>query len=357
MNSKKNMHTIKKQIILFSLLLFFVLTKAQVPASDMIALTAGSFTMGNSTFTRESPARSVNVSAFYISKNTVTNAQFAQFVNQYGSVTVRNGEFVDKPLFKEDSWGIVNINGTWTAATGFELYPMIKVTWYGAVEFCKWNGGRLPNEAEWEYAAKGGASSQAYTFSGSNTATTVAWYADNSGHTNKAVGTRTANSLGLYDMSGNVYQWCSDWFGRYGDFGTSGELNPQGPQSGVSKVIRGGYRSIGSGDLHLTNRESVSPDETYNFVGFRLVKDSLSTGLSRVNDNIRVYPNPASDKLILSAVDPNAKVEIIDSKGRILYKATVQNTNILLKGYTSGLYIVKITDSNTEIFKKIIVKN
>ena len=158
-------------------------------------------------------------------------------------------------------------------------------------------------------------------------------------------------------MSGNVYQWCSDWFGRYGDFGTSGELNPQGPQSGVSKVIRGGYRSIGSGDLHLTNRESVSPDETYNFVGFRLVKDSLSTGLSRVNDNIRVYPNPASDKLILSAVDPNAKVEIIDSKGRILYKATVQNTNILLKGYTSGLYIVKITDSNTEIFKKIIVKN
>ena len=334
----------------------FVANGQIVSNTDFVTVSAGSFSMGNSSFVRESPARTVNVSTFYMDKFAVTNAQFAQFVNEYGSQTVVNGENAGKAMFVTDSWGIVNNAGTWVATTGYEQFPAVKVTWYGANEFCKYVGGRLPTEAEWEYAAKGGSSQQAYTFSGSSTAATVAWFYDNSGHLNKAVATKTANSIGLFDMSGNVYQWCSDRFGRYGDFGASGDLNPQGPQTGVSRVIRGGYRSIGSGDLHLTNRESISPDESYNFVGFRVVKDILTLVENPLNESIQIYPNPVSENLTISGANPNAKVEIIDCNGKILYNATAQNKNILLKGYASGLYVVKILDGNNEINKKLIIR-
>jgi len=347
----------KKYILIVSLICGAIVANGQIISnSDFVNVTAGSFSMGNSSYTRESPARTVNVSTFYIDKYTVTNEQFARFLNEYGSQTVLTGENAGKILFVPDSWGIINNNGTWTAAAGYEQFPAIKVTWYGASEFCKHEGGRLPTEAEWEYAAKGGSSQQSYTFSGSSTATTVAWYYDNSGHTNKTVGTKTANSLGLYDMSGNVYQWCADWFGRYGDFGVTGDLNPQGPQTGISKVIRGGYRSVGSGDLHLTDRESLSPDETYNFIGFRVVKDVLTSQVSPLNDKIKIFPNPARDIVQISTSYEIDKVEIANVDGKILYSSSVQNKSISLKGYSDGVYIIKVSSGKDEIIRKIIVK-
>ena len=344
-----------KYIIIISLIFSFTKASAQVPNTDMIQVLGGSYTMGNATYARESATRLVTISNFYMNKNTVTNAQFATFLNQYASATVKSGEFVGKPLFKEDTWGVINVSGTWTAAAGYESFPMIKVTWYGATEYCKWNDGRLPTEAEWEYAAKGGASSQAYTYSGSSTATAVAWFYDNSGNTNKAVGTKTANTLGLYDMSGNVYQWCSDWFGRYSDFGKAGDINPTGPSEGASKVIRGGYRSLGSGDLHLTNRESISPNESLNFVGFRLVKNNLPTGLSSVNETINIFPNPASSSINISSTEAIDKVQIIDSNGRMLYNAETPSNNIALTNYSNGLYILKVISGTKETIKKIVV--
>jgi formylglycine-generating enzyme required for sulfatase activity len=347
----------KKYIIVISLLIFFKVANAQVENTDMVEVAAGSFSMGNASYPRESGTRTVNLSKFYISKNTITNAQFAQFVNQYASQTVKDGEYAGKPLFVADSWGIVNNNGTWAAAAGYELFPAIKVTWYGAGEFCKWSGGRLPTEAEWEYAAKGGPAIKAFTYSGSSTAATVAWFYDNSGQTNKAVGAKTPNSLGICDMSGNVYQWCSDWFGRYNDFGKSGDVDPKGPQDGVSRVIRGGYRSIGSADLHLTHRESISPDECYNFVGFRLVKDNLFTGLPIVNSQISIYPNPAFNNISINSDDEIRTVEIIDSEGRLLYKSLAPDKNISIAGYATGIYVVKVTSGANELIQKVLIKN
>jgi|GEM_PF-2018880 len=352
-----NKNIIIKNILIISLLLFIPGLKAQVANEDMIEVKTGSFTMGNSLYARESVIRTVNISPFFMSKNVITNAQFAQFLNEYDSQTVKDGEFTGKSLFTSDTWGIVASNGVWVAATGYGSFPAIKVSWYGASEFCKWYGGRLPTEAEWEYAAKGGPSSLGYTFSGSNTASTVAWFYDNSGNTNKAVGSKTANSLGIFDMSGNVYQWCSDWFGRYDEFGKSGDLDPKGPQDGTSKVIRGGYRSIGSADLHLTNRESISPDESYNFVGFRLVKNNLSTGLSSVTDLVSVFPNPATNSITINSMESVSKVEIIDSEGRMLYKSLTPDKRISVSGYANGLYILKITAGSNEIIKKIVIKN
>jgi len=284
----------------------------------------------------------------------MTNTQFAAFLNAYGSDTVKEGEFIGKPMFLEDSWGVIKENGLWKPAAGFESFPVIKVTWYGADAFCKAAGGRLHTEAEWEYAAKGGPSQQVYTFSGSSTASTVAWFYDNSNNRNSAVGLKTANTIGLFDMSGNVYQWCSDWFGRYSDFGITGESNPKGPASGVSKVIRGGYRSLGSGDLHLSNRESLSPAESYNFVGFRLAMDLLPTDAASIQEErLVVYPNPANDFIRLKGFEVVTKIDMIDLQGKVLFQSTKPTEEIALQSFPNGTYLLRLTTSANIIFRKI----
>lgn len=346
----------KKYIYNIILLFAVVCVSAQVTESDMIEVEGGNFTMGNSSYSRESPTRNVTVSTFYMSKNVITNAQFAEFLNAYESQTVKHNEFAGKLMFKEDSWGIINNNGAWQAATGFEQHPAINVTWYGADAYCKWAGGRLPTEAEWEYAAKGGVNKNVFVYSGSSTASTVAWYYNNSGQTNKQVGTKTPNTLGLYDMSGNVYEWCSDWFGHYDDIRAS-TINPEGPDSGVSKVIRGGYRSNGVTDLHLTHRESISPDESYNFVGFRLVKNTL-TAVNQVIEKPNVlFPNPANQFVRIQSENEIKNLKIINSEGKMIYNDTIEDKTFSVSNIPNGIYLVLLmNNSNKTIKQKLVVE-
>lgn len=340
-------------------MLFFLMTQlALVCGQDVVEVRTGSFTMGNVSFSREIPIRSVIVSRFYLSKQVITNTQFADFLNAYGSDTIKEGEFVGQILFKEDSWGVIKESGRWKPSLGYESHPAIHVTWYGAHAYCKTAGGRLPTEAEWEYAAKGGASQQAFTFSGSNTATNVAWFSDNSNHLNSAVGKKTANTLGLFDMSGNVYQWCSDWFGRYGDFGVTGESNPKGPSTGASKVIRGGYRSLGSGDLHLSNRESLSPAESYNFVGFRLAMDHLPTQVASNKDNVfAFYPNPARDFIHLKEREQVHSLEIMDLQGNAVIRLMQPSEIISIQHIPEGSYLLKAITTTEILVRKLLVKH
>ena len=126
---------------------------------------------------------------------------------------------------------------------------------------------RLPTEAEWEFAARGGNKSQHFKYSGSNSIDRVAWYDRNSDGETHPVGKKDANELGLYDMSGNVWEWCEDW---YGDYSSSPQTNPKGPNDGSYRVNRGGSWNFSAGDCRVSGRGSNTPGDRYGSLGFRL---------------------------------------------------------------------------------------
>lgn len=163
--------------------------------------------------------------------------------------------------------------------TDYSQHPVEQVSWDDCQAFItalnelcagQLNGKQfsLPTEAQWEYAARGGNQSHDYKYSGSNTLGNVAWYYSNSGSTTHAVGTMTPNELGLYDMSGNVDEWCSDWYGSYG---SSAQTDPTGPASGSDRVHRGGsWSSIFAGYCRVSDRNYGNPDGRSCCLGLRL---------------------------------------------------------------------------------------
>ena len=152
--------------------------------------------------------------------------------------------------------------------------PVEKVSWDDCQEFVKklnqltGKNFRLPTEAEWEYAARGGNKSKGYKYSGSNTIDDVAWYTSNSGSKTHDVKTKQANELGIYDMSGNVWEWCQDWYGSYN---SGSQTNPTGPSSGSSRVCRGGSWFNGARYCRVSNRNCYFPDGSFSYLGLRLV--------------------------------------------------------------------------------------
>ena len=131
---------------------------------------------------------------------------------------------------------------------------------------------RLPTEAEWEFAARGGNYSRHYKYSGSNYISDVAWYDGNSGNRTHPVGTKQANELDLYDMSGNVWEWCSDWYGSYSSYSQN---DPTGPNSGSNRVGRGGSWYGSAWFCRWSNRGDITPGSRYDGLGLRLVLSQL----------------------------------------------------------------------------------
>ena len=190
------------------------------------------------------------------------------------SVTLTNDYYIGKYEVTQALWKVVMGNNP-SSSKGDNL-PVEKVSWDDCQEFLsKLNSitgknFRLPTEAEWEYAARGGNKSRGYKYSGSNNLSNVAWYNKNSDHKTHAVGTKNPNELGIYDMSGNVYEWCQD---RYGSYSSSSQTNPTGATSGSGRVIRGG--SSGSYSTNWWNRLASRLDRSPGYrsydLGFRLV--------------------------------------------------------------------------------------
>ncbi|CAN0540671.1 unnamed protein product, partial [Scytosiphon promiscuus] len=168
---------------------------------------------------------------------------YAAFLNAYAREKEKSGEYAWEIMIYEDNWSIQQSEEGWQSAKGFENHPVISVTWYGAIEYTKWlseqtkQSYRLPTEAEWEYAARGGKESKDYMYAGSNSIDKVGWYSSNSNDETHPVGQKIGNELGIYDMSGNVWEWCNDWYGEYSK-DKEPQKNPTGVVSGYYRVMR-----------------------------------------------------------------------------------------------------------------------
>ena len=159
--------------------------------------------------------------------------------------------------------------------TGDRL-PVEKISWNDCQNFIsklnQLSGKtfRLPTEAEWEYAARGGNKSNGYIYSGSNNLDDVAWYVSNSNYTTHEVATKAPNELGIYDMSGNVYEWCQDWYGE--DYYSKSVVNnPTGPTTSNSRVLRGGSWAEKDTNCRVAYRYDYAPTDNYFYLGLRLV--------------------------------------------------------------------------------------
>ncbi len=229
---------------------------------DMILVEGGTFTMGATseqgsvTGSDEKPAHQVTLSDYYIGETEVTQALWQAVM---GTTVSQQRDKADK------SWPLRGVGND---------YPMYYISWNECQDFIgKLNSltgrtFRLPTEAEWEYAARGGNQSKGYNYSGSNKIKDVALYDGNSKDKTHAVKTKSSNELGLYDMSGNVYEWCSDWYGSYS---SSSQTNPTGPSSGSLRVLRGGSWGGSAWYCRVSYRHDLSPDRRSNYFGLRLV--------------------------------------------------------------------------------------
>ena len=187
-------------------------------------------------------------------------------------VTLTNNYYIGKYEVTQALWQAV-MGSNPSHFKGDDL-PVEQVSWNDCQDFIsKLNAMtgkrfRLPSEAEWEYAARGGKKSRGYQYSGSNTLGDVAWYEGNSGSKTHAVGTKQPNELGIYDMTGNVYEWCQDWYGSYS---SSPQTNPIGAVSGSSRVDRGGSWFFTAKHCRSSYRFNLTPGYRLNFLGLRLV--------------------------------------------------------------------------------------
>lgn len=218
----------------------------------MILVEGREFTMGSSEQSSYGLSHQVKLSDYYISETEVTNALW-QAVK--GSLPYSDHSEADKPTLP-----VSEVN--WNMVTGEFIPTLNQLT---GKTF------RLPTEAEWEYAALGGKNTTGTKYAGSNTLDDVAWYLGNSGKQKKAVKGKDPNQLGLYDMSGNIWEWCSDWYDYYYGFQIVNQsvvvpllqTNPKGPDTGTNKIVRGG--SIESDEMwgyspcHVKYRNSIKP--------------------------------------------------------------------------------------------------
>ena len=220
---------------------------------EMVLIPSGTYTMGCSASSSygcgsdESPTHQVTLTnAFYLSRTEVTQAQW-----------------------------VAKMGSNPSAFTGETSRPVEQVSWNDIQPFCTATGMRLPTEAEWEYAYRAGTTTAFHGMPGylngtndDNQLGTIAWSSSNSGNQTRPVAGKAANGFGLYDMSGNVWEWCQDWYGTYA---SGAQTNPTGPGSGSYRVLRGGDWDVDSGVCRVSYRDASTPDSRF-IIGFRVAR-------------------------------------------------------------------------------------
>lgn len=249
---------------------------------EMVKVESGTFNLGASKKDQqaekdEKPALKVTVKQFYMSKFEVTVWEWKEYVKATG------GQM--PPMQK---WG-------WN-----DDFPITNVTWEQAIEFCNWlstkngltpvyakrgpsyvcnfdaNGFRLPTVAEWEFAAHGGKKSKGYKYAGASDLELISWNVENSEARPHAYGSKYQNELGLFDMSGNVWEWCWDFYDENHNKGVKNGMvsdpNATGPRRGEKRIVKGGSWDSKQSFLRISNKVATLPGKTYEFYGFRLVQ-------------------------------------------------------------------------------------
>ncbi len=310
---------LKKLLLISIVCAFFILSAGLLPVftqevpSGMLLIPGGKFEMGDES---DGPIHTVEVSSFYMNIYELTSEDYCVFLNSMGNQT----ESIDsegnplkwiyteedvKEALKEAGLPDADIEkslkyygitggpdaGTFKVKSGYENCPVVMVTWYGAVAYCNWlseneglqkcygekgdrgkvnieaNGYRLPTEAEWEYACRADSTTAYYW--GKEMNGDYCWYNKNSGEIYHPAGEKKPNNFGLHDMSGNVWEWCGDWYGNY----SSGDLNnPVGPDTGSYRVLRCGGFYNNPEHCRSASRYYFDPDSCDSALGFRLVR-------------------------------------------------------------------------------------
>lgn len=226
---------------------------------EMITIIGGSFSMGSElegVDEDEKPKHEITLSSYSIGKYEVTVKQYREFCDA-----------TDHPMPEIPAWGWI------------DDYPIVNVTWYDAVEYCEWisqktgNNYHLPTEAQWEFAAKGATKSKDYVYSGSKKLNEVGWFAENTNLEGpRIVGTKKSSEIDTYDMSGNVAEWCYDFYDS-DYYSISPVINPKGPNLGTHRIVRGGSWKEEAWRCRSSFRYVNTEIIWYNFIGFRLALD------------------------------------------------------------------------------------
>lgn len=301
----------------------------------MVLVEGGNFMMGASdndedAYYNEKPAHEVTLSSYSIGETEVTQALWLAVM---GSNPSRFTGDLTRPVECV----------SWNDCQAF----IIQLNQLTGKSF------RLPTEAEWEFAARGGNESQGCLYSGSDDISEVAWYRGNSSSKTHPVATKAPNELGLYDMSGNVFEWCSDWYGSYTD--TDVQTNPQGPSSGSTRMSRSGSWDTTADYCRVSFRLSRSPASLNHSLGLRLALDQDNSAKFRL-----------SDAVVILLVGDSVTVEILNGSGHYMTSGAesvascaIDGNSLTVTGVAAGTKTVCITDTSTgaTILLNVIVRN
>ena len=235
-----------------------------VDGAEMRYVPAGEFTMGN-----DDTLYTLFVEGFYIQAYEVTNRQYAQFLNANGNQSQAGSPWLNS---EDREVRIHQVDGVWQADQGYEDYPVIEENWYGAYAYCRWIGGRLPTEAEWEKAARGGLEGEPYPWGNQDPGCEIG--AENGAEYSlcpgraRRVGEFGADGYGLYDMAGNVWEWTGSCFEDYPEHVNDASVDPE---VGCAYVLRGGCWGSSAGTIQVFSRSGSLPFTHDHHLGFRCV--------------------------------------------------------------------------------------
>lgn len=235
--------------------------------TEMVIIPGGKFMRGSKDGNRdEVPSHQVTLASFALDIHPVTNEQFVRFLEVMGGEKDSNHQDI---IRLRDS-RIKRSGGKLSIESGYSKHPVVGVTWYGAVAYAMWVGKRLPTEAEWEVAATGGIDNVLYPTGDDIEKTQANFFSSDT----TAVMSYGFNPYGIYDMAGNVYEWCHDWYGyNYYEVSVQEPENPKGPLQGVYRVLRGGCWKSLKEDLRCSRRHRNNPGTVNGTYGFRCAAD------------------------------------------------------------------------------------